>query len=123
MRLPSSFDPIGIGEIDNFVFDFTADVGAAAMVSTSWTCRLAPYQTAIDPNPQARILATALASSLQTRDPLSGTLQTRIGAFSIAAVGGMPNSAVGATYVLEATLVLSDGRILSLSSSVICSAP
>ena len=38
MRLATPFDPIEIGEIDNFAFDFTADMGAATMVSTSWTC-------------------------------------------------------------------------------------
>jgi hypothetical protein len=52
MRLATSFDPIEIGEIDNFAFDFTADIGAATMVSTSWTCALAPFQTATDPAPQ-----------------------------------------------------------------------
>jgi hypothetical protein len=38
------------------VFDFTADVGAATIVSTTWTCTLAPFQTAVDPAPQSRIL-------------------------------------------------------------------
>ena len=56
MRLATPFDPIEIGEIDNFAFDFTADMGAATMVSTSWTCVLAPFQTATDPAPQSRIL-------------------------------------------------------------------
>ena len=27
MRLPMPFDPIEVGEVDNFAFDFTADVG------------------------------------------------------------------------------------------------
>ena len=59
MRLPMPFDPIEIGEVDNFAFDFTADVGAATIASTSWTCALAPFQTAMDPAPQARILSTS----------------------------------------------------------------
>lgn len=120
MRLPTAFDPIEIGEIDNFAFDFTADIGAATLVSSAWTCALAPYQTGMDPSPQSRIIATEIATAIQTRDPLSGTLQTRAGSFSIASVGGMPASALGATYVLEATVTLNDGRILSLNSTVLC---
>ncbi|MGH9806066.1 MAG: hypothetical protein ACRD9W_02175 [Terriglobia bacterium] len=123
MRLPTAFDPIEIGEIDNFAFDFTADIGAATLVSSAWTCALAPYQTGMDPSPQSRIIATEIATAIQTRDPLSGALQTRAGSFSIASVGGMPASALGATYVLEATVTLNDGRILSLNSTVLCTGP
>lgn len=122
MRLPTAFDPIEVNEIDNFAFDFTVDIGAATMVATNWTCTLAPFQTATDPNPQSRILATELATAIQMRDPLTGALQTRTGSFSIASIGGMPASAAGATYVLEATVALSDGRVLSLNSTVLCAA-
>jgi hypothetical protein len=120
MRLPQAFDPIETGEIDNFAFDFTADIGAATMLSTSWTCSLAPYQTATDPTPQARVLATSVATLIQLRSPLDGSLQIRAGFFSVATVGGMPASASGATYVLEATANLSDGRVLKLNSTVLC---
>ncbi len=123
MRLPTAFDPIEIGEIDNFAFDFTADIGAATMVSTSWTCALSPYQTATDPAPQSRILSASLATAIAIRDPLAGTLLNKTGYFSIASVGGMPSSAVGGTYVLEATVTLSDGRVISLNSSVLCASP
>jgi hypothetical protein len=120
MRLPVAFDPIEVNEIDNFAFEFTADVGAATIVSTNWTCRLAPFQTATDPTPQARILTVSAPTMIQLRSPLDGSLQTRTGAFSVAAVGGMPASAVGGTYVLEATANLSDGRVLKLNSTVLC---
>ena len=104
MRLPMAFDPIEVGEIDNFVFDFTADVGSATVLATSWTCALAPYQTAIDPSPQSRILAAASAKTMiQLRSPRDGSLQTRTGFFSVATMGGMPASAVGGNYILEAT--------------------
>ena len=112
MRLPMAFDPMEVGEIDNFVFDFTADVGSATVVATNWACVFAPFQTAIDPSPQARILATASATMIQLRSPRDGSLQTRTGFFSVATIGGMPASAVGATYILEAAMVLSDGRNL-----------
>ena len=47
---------------------------------------------------------------IQLRSPLDGSLQTRTGFFSVASVGGMPASAIGGTYILEATADLSDGR-------------
>ncbi len=123
MRLPAAFDPIEANEIDNFVFEFTADMGAATIVSTSWMCTLAPYQTAVDPTPQARILSASAQTLIQLRSPLDGSLQTRMGYFSVASVGGMPVSAIGATYVLEATANLSDGRVLKLNSTVLCAPP
>ncbi len=120
MRLPTPFDPIEVGEIDNFAFDFTADVGAATIASASWTCTMAPYQTATDPSPQSRILSTAVATLVQVRSPLSGSLQTKTGFFSVASIGNMPASAVGGTYIVEATAVLSDGRTLKLNSTILC---
>jgi hypothetical protein len=120
MRLATPFDPIEVGEIDNFAFDFTADVGAATIVSTSWTCALAPYQTATDPAPQSRILAASAPTTIQLRSPSDGTLQSLTGFFSMASVGGMPASAAGGTYILEAAAVLSDGRVLKLNATVLC---
>lgn len=122
MRLPMPFDPIESGEIDNFAFDFTPDIGAATILGTSWTCQLAPFQTATDPTPQARVLAAAPATAIQVRDPLSGVLLQKSGFFSVAVIGGMPASAVGGTYILEATASLSDGRVLKLNSTVLCAA-
>ena len=122
MRLATPFDPIEIGEIDNFAFDFTADMGASSIVSTSWTCTLAPYQTAIDPTPQSRVLAASARTTIEVRSPIDGSLQMRNGFFSVASVGGMPSSAAGGTYILEATAVLDDGRVLKLNATVLCNA-
>ena len=123
MRIATPFDPIEIGEIDNFVFDFTADVGAATIASTAWTCTLAPYQTAVDPAPQSRVLAVSVQTAIQVCSPVDRSLQIRTGAFSVGSVGGMPISAAGGTYILEATANLSDGRILKLSATVLCNPP
>lgn len=120
MRLPTAFDPIEVGEVDNFVFDFTEEVGSATIVSTSWTCVLAPFQTVNDPAPQSRILTTAPQTTIQLRSPLDGSLQTKNGFFSVAMIGAMPSSAIGGTYILEATVELSDGRVLKLNSTVQC---
>ena len=123
MRLATPFDPLEVGEIDNFAFDFTADMGAATMVSTSWTCALAPFQTATDPAPQSRVLSASTQTTIQLRSPLDGSLQTRTGFFSVATIGAMPTTAAGGTYTLEATVTLSDGRVLKLNSTVLCKPP
>jgi hypothetical protein len=120
MRLATPFDPIEVGEIDNFAFDFTADMGAASIVSTSWICTLAPYQTATDPAPQSRVLATSAMTAIEVRSPIDGSLQRRSGFFSVASIGGMPSAAAGGTYILEATVVLDDGRVLKLNATVLC---
>jgi hypothetical protein len=120
MRIAKPFDPIEVGEIDNFAFDFTADVGTATMVSTSWMCALAPFQTAFDPAPQSRVLAVSAQAAIQMHSSVNGSLQTRVGAFSVGTIGEMPASANGATYVLEATANLSDGRVLKLNATVLC---
>ena len=120
MRIATPFDPIEVGEVDNFVFDFTADMGAATILSTTWTCTLAPYQTAVDPAPQSRVLAVSPETSIRVCSPVDGSLQIRTGAFSVALIGGMPASAAGGTYVLEATANLSDGRVLKLNATVLC---
>jgi hypothetical protein len=115
MRIVTPFDPIEVGEVDSFAFDFAADVGAATMVSTS---ALAPYQTVTDPVPQSRVLSTSVQTLIQVRNRLDGTMRTLSGFFSVASIGGFPASAVSGTYVLEATAALSDGRILKLNSTV-----
>ena len=123
MRIATPFDPIEVGEVDNFVFDFTPDICAATIVSTSWTCSLAPYQTAVDPAPQSRVLSVSAQTAIQVRSPLNGSPQLRTGALSVASVGGMPMSAAGGTYILEATANLSDGRVLKLNATVLCQSP
>jgi hypothetical protein len=123
MRLATPFDPIEIGETDVFAFDFTADIGGAEIASTNWTCALAPYQTATDPAPQSRVLSVSSQNAILVRSPTDGSLQTRVGSFSVALIGGMPASAAGAIYILEATANLMDGRILKLNATVQCKLP
>jgi hypothetical protein len=123
MRVATPFDPIEVGEVDYFAFDFTLDVGAATIVSTSWTCALGPYETAIDPTPQSRVLSASPQTALLVRSPMDGSLQTRTGSFSVGWIGGMPVSAAGGTYILEATAILSDGRVVKLNATVQCKLP
>ncbi len=123
MRIATPFDPIEVGECDNFAFDFTPDVGAATITSTAWMCALAPYQTATNPTPQSRIISTSAQNAIRLRSSANGSLQTREGSFSVALVGGMPPSAAGAIYILEATANLSDGRVLKLNATLQCKSP
>lgn len=122
MRVVTPFSPIEVGEIDSFAFDFTLDVGNATMTSTSWTCQLAPYTTATDPSPQSRVLSAAPQTTIYVRES-DGSLQTRTGFFSVASIGNCPSSAADGTYILEATVNLSDGRVLKLNSTVLCKLP
>jgi hypothetical protein len=123
LAVPSSIHPLEIGEADYFAFDFTPDVGAATIVSTSWNCALGPYETAIDPTPQSRVFSVSSQTAIQIRSPMDGSLQMRTGAFSVGLIGGMPASAAGGNYILEATANLSDGRVLKLNSTVQCKLP
>lgn len=125
MKVVPAFDPIEVGEIDSFAFDFTQDVGAEDIVSVAWSCRLWPYSTGVDPAPQKRVPAGLQSPqhSLSRRDA-NGNLVNVTGFFAIAAVGPMPVSAAGATYILEATAYLSGGvRQLKLNALLPCVLP
>jgi len=118
MRISQPFGPLEVGEFDNFGFDFSMDMGATLMLSTSWTCILAKLQTVTDPNPQSRVISASVQTTIQKLQ--GGVLLPVNGWFSVARIGGMPASAAGGVYVLEATANLSDGRILKLNSTVAC---
>jgi hypothetical protein len=62
-------------------------------------------------------------NTIHVRSPVDDSLQTRSGVFSVGLIGGMPASAVGGTYILEATANLSDGRVLKLNATVQCALP
>ena len=116
------FSSLAPGEVDFLAFDFTSDAGAAEIVSTSWTCALLPPYAGADPTPQARILNTMAVGSLQQSARLPALPpQTLTGQFSLAEVGGFPTSALGSWYVLTATVMLNDGRVLEQSANLLCS--
>jgi hypothetical protein len=125
VKLAQPFDPIGPGEYDNFAFDFSKDVGAATIASTSWSCSLKPLQTAADPAPQSHIVSTSVQTQVGTGLgplvlplPPDAIAVVTAGAFSVARVGGFLASQAGTTYLLAATVVTSDGRTLSLSADL-----
>ena len=95
-------------------------MGDATIVSTSWVCQLAPFQTIVDFVAQSRILSVSAQTMIVMRSVLDGTLLPKSGFFSVAEIGGFPASSVGSTYVLEATANLSDGRVLTYSSWLQC---
>jgi len=118
MRIAQPFSKIQVGEFDNFGFDFSDEMAAAIMLSTSWICILSKLQTVADPNPQSHVVSASVQTTIQKQ--VGGVLQPVNGWFSVARIGGMPASAAGGVYVLEATANLSDGRILKLNSTVEC---
>jgi hypothetical protein len=125
MRISRPFDPLAAGEIDNFAFDFTADIGAATIASTSWTCTVKTATPGVvDPAPQAHVLAAYVQTQIGAgAGPLTFPVQpdvavVLVGAFSVAQIGGFLPSQAGATYTLCATVRTSDGRTLSLSADL-----
>lgn len=110
MQFPP-FSTLEVGEIDNFVFDFTTEVGTASIIYTVWTLSLRPLQTATDPDPQSHILPFGNPTSLEIRLQ-NDTIQTLYGAFAVAQVGPCPASAAGGTYIIDAQAHLTDGRVI-----------
>jgi hypothetical protein len=122
LRLAEQFDPITVGEIDNFGFDFTGDCGSTYIIAVAWTCRLSPYSQGFDPDPQSRVLSAAAVTSV-TRQSANGVRRQTAGQFAVAQIGGMPASAAGATYILSAVAELADGRTPERNSTVQCVLP
>jgi hypothetical protein len=126
MRISRPFDPLAPGEYDNFAFDFTADIGAAAIASTSWTCavKTAAPGGVVDPAPQSHVIAAYVQTQIGSGGgPLTFPVQPDVavlltGAFSVARIGGFLPGQAGATYTLAATAVTSDGRTLTLSADL-----
>jgi hypothetical protein len=127
LHSPKPFTPIAPGEVLNLAFDFTADVGTeASIASTSWACAVeAPWAlTNPDPMPQSHVLAADVQSQIGTMGgPLYFPLPTDIvvplqGQFSVAQIGNFLPSASGATYLMTATVLTSDGRTLSASADL-----
>lgn len=124
MRLSKPFDPIEVGEVDIFAFDFTLDVGGADIVSSQWTCRPAPFSAVADPVANTRIVVNGNGAqrAVQSR-AADGSLQTKNGYFGVAQLGPLPASVAGATYILDCVAFLTDGRQIALNSTVQCVLP
>jgi hypothetical protein len=117
------FDPFSPGLMDIFGCDFTADVGAATIASTTWAASFDSGNTAaFDDTPQARVITAWAPTSVYVVNPLDNTLEKNVGSFSVAAIGAIPVSAVGGVYNLTITAHLSDTRIIEVTSSFLCTA-
>lgn len=124
-QISTPFDPLEVGEIDNFAFDFTYALGASEIIGGGFTCSLAANQTIQDSNPQSHVNAVSIPLSVAIAVPPSGNLVYRAGNYVLASIGPMTSSLAGATYILEATAYTNDSpaRILTLSSTVLILAP
>lgn len=100
----SAFDPIRPGDIDNFLFDFTNDIGATGVIAgVVWSCTLSPNNVGIDLTPAARLIGSVVFDNHKTSHQ----------------AGTMLN---GVIYTLLATATINDGRILTLDGDVECAA-
>src|SRR5271165_2351206 len=122
MKLYPDWSPLEAGEIDNFAFNFTPDVGDASIIYTIWTCTLVPNQLGTDPDPQSRVVELSNPTSVDVR-LANNTVQTLYGSFAVAQVGPCPTSAVGATYILDAQAFLTDTRVLAYNNQFRLVAP
>lgn len=120
MKLHQTFDPIQVGEVDSFAFDFQYDIGGALIIGGTFNCALAPFQKINDPSPQNHVLSVSLLTQIALRVPPGGQLIMRSGNYVVGLLGGFTNDMVGGVYVLQATANLSDGRVLELNSTVRC---
>jgi hypothetical protein len=122
VKLTSRFDPISPGEVDDFSFDFTADMGGSELTSAAWTVSFTPQGG--DHDAQSRLLGSRVATRIYTRSVEDGSLTLRSGFFAIATIGDLPQSAVGGTYTLEALATVTDQdggvRYLELSADLPC---
>lgn len=117
MHLSRSFSSLRIGEKDNFAFDFTYDIGDSVIESGNWMCVLAPYQSANDPNPQSHVISFSVQTVIAVRVPPSGKINERAGNYVVAFIDS--TTMVPATYIMEGTAFLNDGRVLILSANVV----
>ena len=122
MRIDTPFDPIEVGEIDYFCFDFTYDLGASIILSSQFNCYLASHQNVIDVNPQSHVIAVITATLIAVREPPGAVLINQNGNFIIGQIGGFDNTMIGGTYILEATATTNDSpaRVLKLNATVQC---
>ena len=96
------FDTIRPGDIDNFVFDFTKEIGDVGEIFDAvWSCVVSPGSILDDPTPSDRLLGVPVNSATQTTQQVGMMLD-------------------GVTYTLSAIVTLTDQRILSASGEVEC---
>lgn len=100
----TNFDPIRPGDVDSFVFDFTAEIGATGLITTTaWTCAVALVSTAQDPDAATRLVGSPTYASGKTAC-LVGTMIE------------------GVIYTLSASVDIDDGRSFSKASDLLCAA-
>jgi hypothetical protein len=120
--LIESFDPIEVGEINDFAFSYTNESFDAYILDADWQCRMTPFSNGVDDDPQSRI-GISQVQSVVSVTLADGSLAPLRGQFAIARIGPFPPSAAGATYILRALGYMSDGRILARSGYVQCILP
>ena len=87
---------------DNFVFDFTAQIGASGMITGAvWSCLVSAMSPAPDDDSSSRIVQPPIYDNYQTS----------------ALVGDMLD---GVVYQLQAVATIDDGRIFVRNNELLC---
>lgn len=98
MQLTQTWTQIRPDETDVLGFDFTKDLLGASIESTQWNCTVV---SGCDPTPQNRLVGSPSINGNISQQFVAGML-------------------AGVIYDLEAIVVTSDGRTLSLDSTIEC---
>ena len=98
MQITPPWTYIRPDETDILGLDFKKDLLGATIVSTTWTCRVVSGE---DATPSSRLAGLPSVNGTISQQKVTGML-------------------VGVIYDLEALVVTSDGRTLSLDSTIEC---
>jgi hypothetical protein len=124
MRISPPFDPIEVGEIDDFGFDFTKDCPSGVYIlDTAWSCRMSPFSHGSDPAPQSRVSGGPVGKGWVATMVAIGDGVPVAGQWSVATIGPMPASAAGGDYILDAVAYLSDARQVAYNTVLRCVLP
>jgi len=101
--MAANFGTIRPGDIDNFVFDFTKQIGSSGNITTtpSWTCVVSPDSVYLDTTPQDRLIGTPSYDDYKTGHQAGLMLD-------------------GVTYTFTVIVTIDDGRVFSAVSEVEC---
>lgn len=99
------FDPMDVGEIGEFTFDFARDLASGdTIASVVWACTVADSSDGDDGSASSRLSGFPSNTSSKTTHTVSGLV-------------------AGVKYLLQASATTTLGDVLSLWSYVDCKAP
>lgn len=99
------FDPVDVGEIGEFTFNFSRDLASGdTIASVVWACTVADSSDGADASASSRLSGSPSNTTIKTTQRVSGLV-------------------AGVKYVLQASATTTLGDMLSLWSYVDCKEP